>query len=274
MKSLRMLPISKIPVQVCQELVFFFMDIDDTFTTNGKITAEAYQALWDLHASGIKVIPVTGRPAGWCDMIVRFWPVEAVIGENGAFYFSYQKKTMIRKRFQSVSDRSRGQTLLKTLRNRVLNEIPGCAISADQPYRIADLAIDYCEDVPALSQESVDQICAIAQALGLNYKVSSIHVNCWYGHHDKLSCLKNFLLDYTGESLERLQSKILFVGDSPNDEPLFSALDHSIAVANIHEFLLQMTHHPTYVAEKHSGDGFQEIVSVVLNKRFNSEIFV
>ncbi len=276
MKPPRMLPLHKIPTHICQNLVYFFMDIDDTFTSNGKITAEAYQALWDLHTCGVKVVPVTGRPAGWCDMIARFWPVEAVIGENGAFYFSYQNqtKTMIRKHFQTESDRLKGKFLLNILQDRVLKEIPGCAISADQPFRIADLAIDYCEDVPALSQESVEHICAIAKSLGLNYKISSIHVNCWYGNHDKLSCLKNFLQDFAGESMERLQQKIMFVGDSPNDEPLFSALDHSIAVANIHEFLPQMIHHPTYIAEKYSGDGFQEIVHHILKKRFNSEVFV
>jgi hypothetical protein len=60
-------------------------DIDDTFTTDGKVTSKAFESLWNISKSGLKVIPVTGRPAGWCDHIARMWPVTGVIGENGAF---------------------------------------------------------------------------------------------------------------------------------------------------------------------------------------------
>lgn len=271
MNSPRLLPLNAIPVQVCKQLHYFFMDIDDTFTTSGKITAGAFHALWHLHESGVKIVPVTGRPAGWCDMIARFWPVEAVIGENGAFYYAYHSsiRKMTRRYFQSETDRSRGKRLLKTLRSRVLKDVPGCAISADQPFRTADLAIDYCEDVPEISGESVEKICAIARSLGLNYKVSSIHVNCWYGSYDKLSSLHEFLSDHTGMPLDQMQSRIMFTGDSPNDEPLFSAVEHSIAVANIRAFLSHMTHYPKYIAPTCSGEGFQEIVRHVLKTRSN-----
>jgi HAD superfamily hydrolase (TIGR01484 family) len=273
MKTTHLLPLDAIPVQVCKQLHYFFMDIDDTFTTCGKITAGAFHALWQLHDAGVKVVPVTGRPAGWCDMIARFWPVEAVIGENGAFYYLYHSgnRKMVRRYFQSEPDRSRGKNLLETLRSRVLKEVPGCAISADQPFRTADLAIDYCEDVPELSRDSVGRICAIARALGLNCKVSSIHVNCWYGTYDKLSSVREFLFDQAGMSLVQMQSSIMFAGDSPNDEPLFSAVEHSTAVANIHDFLSQMTHYPKYVAQKCSGEGFHEIVAQILRKRTNRQ---
>ncbi|MDR0448042.1 MAG: HAD hydrolase family protein, partial [Treponema sp.] len=63
---------------------YVLMDIDDTLTTGGKLSAPAYTALWRLHEAGLKVIPITGRPAGWCDLIAREWPVDAVVGENGA----------------------------------------------------------------------------------------------------------------------------------------------------------------------------------------------
>ena len=64
-------------------------DIDDTLTTHGKLTAAAYAALERLQRAGKLVIPITGRPAGWCDHIARMWPVDAVVGENGAFYMRY-----------------------------------------------------------------------------------------------------------------------------------------------------------------------------------------
>src|SRR4051812_18334202 len=68
-------------------LVGVCLDIDDTLSTEGQLTADAYEALWRLKAAGHAVVPITGRPAGWCDHIARFWPVDAVVGENGAFTF-------------------------------------------------------------------------------------------------------------------------------------------------------------------------------------------
>ena len=40
-------------------------DIDDTLTTEGAITPDALQALADLKAAGLHVVPITGRPVGW-----------------------------------------------------------------------------------------------------------------------------------------------------------------------------------------------------------------
>ncbi len=99
------------------------------------------------------VVPVTGRPAGWCDHIARMWPVDAVVGENGAFYFRYDHAkrarcsgalSMTTQRAQAIRQR------LAVVRDRILAAVPGCAVAADQHYREADLAIDYCEDVPRL----------------------------------------------------------------------------------------------------------------------------
>ncbi|HBF34949.1 TPA: HAD family hydrolase, partial [Candidatus Sumerlaeota bacterium] len=75
-----------------------FTDIDETVSTRGRITSRAYDALWRLHDAGFKVVPVTGRSAGWCDHIARFWPVDAVVGENGGFYF-YHDGTRLKRRF-------------------------------------------------------------------------------------------------------------------------------------------------------------------------------
>ena len=64
-------------------------DIDDTVTTEGRLTSEAYCAMEALQRAGYILVPVTGRCAGWCDHIARMWPVNAIVGENGAFYFRY-----------------------------------------------------------------------------------------------------------------------------------------------------------------------------------------
>jgi len=265
------LPIRKIPSDLCRNLKIFFTDIDDTITSRGLLTAESFSALWRLYKAGIEVVPVTGRPAGWCDHIARMWPVTAVIGENGAFYYSYDRDGRKMRRVFLISERDRveGQKKLERLRQRVLKEVPASRIAADQPFRITDLAIDFCEDVlPPLSSEAIGTICSIIEEEGAAYKISSIHINCWYGSFDKVTGVRRFLAD-RGQDLssDEVQDGVVFAGDSPNDEPMFAALRHSIAVANIRSFLDDLHHFPTYTTEQESAGGFNEAVQTILEKR-------
>src|SRR5437763_16932593 len=136
---------------------FLLLDIDDTLTTDGRLTAAAYAALERLSQRGLRVIPVTGRPAGWCDLIARFWPVDAVVGENGAFWFRHDAKAHKLVKRYVIEDKERlrrGERLL-SIAERILEEVPGCAIASDQRYREADIAIDFREDVVELPREKV-----------------------------------------------------------------------------------------------------------------------
>src|SRR6476469_7925960 len=83
-----------------------FFDIDDTLKTDGVLRADAYGAMECLHDARIMTIPLTGRPAGWCDHIARMWPVDGVVGENGAFYFRYDDsaRKMLRVYGQSAEE--------------------------------------------------------------------------------------------------------------------------------------------------------------------------
>jgi len=264
-------PINQIPVSLCRSLKILFCDIDDTITTDGLLTSESFSALWRLHRAGIEVVPVTGRPAGWCDHIARMWPVAAVIGENGAFTYSYDrdKRQMRRVSLIDEQERKKGRERLERVRERVLREVPASRIAADQQFRITDLAIDFCEDVvPPLSREEIDRICSIIEEEGATYKISSIHINCWFGSFDKVSGVRRFLSD-RGQELdsEDVRDSIAFIGDSPNDEPLFATLPHTIAVANIRTFLDRLSHLPAYVTEKPSAEGFAEAAEVILQNR-------
>jgi len=263
------LDISSIPRSFCNDLEYLFTDIDDTITTNGMMPAGALEDIWKLSKAGVKVVLVTGRPAGWCDYFARMWPVAGIIGENGAFYFSYNrnKKKMMRVYLQTAIERQADQDGLERISSRVLSEVPGAGISADQPFRIADLAIDFCEDVPPLGEESINKICRIIEEEGAVYKVSSIHINCWFGDYDKLTCFDRFLMDFTGSSLENMQEKVIYIGDSPNDEPMFRKLKHTAAVNNIVNFLDRMEYYPVYKSSRDSGDGFKEIIDTILTKR-------
>ncbi len=261
------LPIAQIPAGACRGLRFFFTDLDDTLTTGGLIPVATFQALWRLHGAGIPVVVVTGRPAGWCDHIARMWPVAAVIGENGAFHYAYDREArrMERRYLLPEAARRRGREGLERVRRRVLEEVPGCGISADQPFRLFDLAVDIREDVAPLGDAAIDRICRIAQEEGATCKVSSIHVNCWYGDFDKVRGVRALLEGMGG--LEGLQERAAFIGDSPNDEPLFEALPLSIGVANLLPFLPRIRALPGYLTRGGGAEGFLEAAETILSKR-------
>jgi len=262
-------PVRDLPAGFCRGLTHFFTDIDDTLTTDGMIPAGAFRALWDLARAGVRVVAVTGRPAGWCDHIARMWPVAGVVGENGAFVYTYDRdRRRMTRRFSDprLGDPARRDALHAVAR-RVLKEVPGTALASDQAFRLSDIAIDYCEDVPRLPPESVDAICRILQEEGVRFKVSSIHVNFWQGEFDKMTGVRRFLSDEDGLSFDAVSETAVFIGDSPNDEPLFEAFPHSVAVGNLRRFLDRLSSFPEYITDADSGAGFCEAVSEVLRKR-------
>ena len=148
-----MLPLAEFDQVTARSVRAVLTDIDDTLTDNGRLPANAYAALEALHEAGLIVVPVTGRPAGWCDLIARQWPVDAVVGENGALWFRYDDaaRRMQRVYRRSAAERAADRARLDTVAAEVLAEVPGTAIAADQPFRVSDLAIDFREDVPPLS---------------------------------------------------------------------------------------------------------------------------
>jgi len=261
--------IKDIPVEFCKDLEYFFTDIDDTITNNGLLPASSLNQIWKLHNAGIKVVLITGRPAGWCDYFSRMWPIDGVIGENGAFYYSFDRKHSNFERVYYLTEKERieNRKKLNKIRERVLTEVPSCGIASDQDFRLFDLAIDFCEDVSRISDNDFNKILKILKEEKAIYKVSSIHINCWYGDYNKVSCLRKYLKDRAGKSINEMQDKIFFTGDSPNDEPIFQEMKHTGAVANINNFLGQMDFYPSYVASKNTSDGFKEIVDIILKKR-------
>ena len=244
-------------------------DIDDTLTTEGRLTAAAYAAVEALKHAGLIVVPVTGRPAGWCDHIARMWPVDGVVGENGAcyFFFDHAEKKLQHRFVKTVAERHADRRRLTTIAERILREVPGSAFASDQRYREADIAIDFCEDVPALSREEIQRIKAIMESEGLTAKVSSIHVNGWIGVVDKLSTTKLFMREQYDLDLDLHKNEFVFVGDSPNDEPMFGYFPHSIGVANVSNFPDVMLMKPAYVTEASCGSGFAELAAALLTSR-------
>ncbi len=242
-------------------------DIDDTLTMNGLLPSASLAALEALSAAGMIVIPVTGRPAGWCDHFVRMWPVDAVVGENGALYFSYNRKArkMTSGFAKTFEERQRDRSRLNDLRERILTEVPGAGIASDQDYRIADLAIDFCEDVDPLPPDRVARIVAIFEEAGATAKVSSIHVNGWFGDYDKLTMTGRCLRELLGIDLQIQNEEIVFAGDSPNDAPMFAFFKNSVGVANVRSAILPAE--PTWVTQGESAAGFCELAAALLEAK-------
>ena len=260
--------IQRFPKEEKRKIRYVLTDIDDTLTVDGRLPAVAFSAMEALHHAGIRVVPITGRPAGWCDHIARMWPVDGLVGENGAFYFCYDApgKKMIRRYWKPQAERAADRLRLEVIRQRVLAEVPGCAVAADQPYREADLAIDFCEDVDPLPLSAAVAIKAIFEAAGATAKISSIHVNGWFGDYDKLSMTRLLFAEIFKVDLDAVRDQVVFCGDSPNDAPMFAHFSHAVGVANIRAFDGRLDASPAWITRGEGGIGFAEMVAVLLDR--------
>jgi HAD superfamily hydrolase (TIGR01484 family) len=263
--------LSKFPIHHLQAIEYVLCDIDDTISTDGCLTPAAYSALWRLQNAGFKIIPVTGRPAGWCDHFARMWPINAIVGENGAFYFRYDPENKIfHKRFYAdLKTRKSNRRQIDKIAEIILRDVPGCALTSDQPYREADIAIDFREDVSVLSQCDILRIVSIMEQNGMTAKVSSIHVNGWIGDYDKLSMTGYLFQEVFGCDINLEKNKIVFIGDSPNDQPMFNFFPNSVGVANVKNFTSQLIYEPTYITELEAGSGFVELTDLLIANHLN-----
>jgi len=257
-------PIAELPAGAARSVRAVLFDIDDTITQDGLLLEESYSAMWALRRAGIAPIPVTGRPAGWCDLIAREWPVAGVVGENGAFAY-YMKNGLLERFFHpEAPDAVETRRRLDALGQKALAAFPGLRLAKDQPFRLFDEALDFAEEEPKLSLDVARQVKEFCEAEGAIAKVSSIHVNAWFGHYDKLSCSELFLSRILGIDPIKNPDSVMFFGDSPNDEPMFRRFDLACGVANVRKYEGLIASPPAYVTNKPYGYGFAEGCSVLL----------
>jgi HAD superfamily hydrolase (TIGR01484 family) len=254
-------PLSELDARDVRLVLF---DIDDTLTTAGKLTAPAYAALESLQRSGRRTVAVTGRPAGFCDQVARLWPVDAVVGENGGFYFWFSDGKLHREYREGADVRARNRQRLSEIGRKTALAVPGCAVASDARYRETDLAIDYAEEVPPLPLEAAERIAQLMRREGLHVTMSSIHVHGWFGDYDKLATVRELLRRQFGMDVDRDQAAAVYVGDSPNDASMFGFFAKSVGVANVRRFAGRMAAEPKYVTASPFGAGFAELVAHLL----------
>jgi HAD superfamily hydrolase (TIGR01484 family) len=253
-----------------------FTDIDDTLTTEGAITPDALQALAALKAAGFHVIPITGRPVGWSEPFAQSWPVDAIVAENGAVALLSSQielqplsggRSPLSKRYQQDElTRLANYTRMQQVAARVVREVAGAVISEDSHGRETDIAIDHSEFVH-LPPAAIAQAVAIMQNEGMNATVSSIHINGWFGAHNKLEGARWIVRELFGRDLDTEMANWVYVGDSTNDQLMFEAFPHSVGVANIRRFEAELSHKPRYITDGERGAGFTEVAAALLATR-------
>lgn len=260
-------------------LLGIFTDIDDTLTTDGAITSDALAALHDLKAAGLHVIPITGRPVGWSERFAAAWPVDAVVAENGAVALRLasaenlskndlqrlsDKRLQLSKIYQQdAATRAVNFAAMRAVLEAIERQVPGARRAQDSAGRETDIAIDHSE-FTHLPQTTIDRCVGLMREAGMVATVSSIHINGWFGAHNKWEGARWIVRELFGRELSQETARWVYVGDSSNDQIMFEHFGHSVGVANIARFVPQLTHLPRFVTRGERGTGFAELARHLL----------
>ncbi len=246
-----------------KDIKWVLTDVDDTLTCDGMLPPETLVALTQLRENGIKVIAVTGACAGWCDHIAQLWPVDAVLGENGAFTLQKEDGQLQISSFVSLDAMREQQAELKKQVEEILSEYRDLELTLDQAYRLCEVAIDIGQNRPKVDDDIIHEVVEKIHALGAHATASSIHINAWYGEHSKKVSSLAFLTKQ-GLTAAEMQKHACYIGDSMNDQAMFATLTHSVGVANIFNYWNKLSAFPTVVMNKPGGYGFAEFTQQLL----------
>lgn len=262
-----MQPLTAWPSSASSRLRGVLTDIDDTLTTAGAITHDALQALADLKAAGLAVVAITGRSVGWSLPFAASWPVDAIVAENGAVALLRTAAGGVEKRYQQdAATRATHFARMQQVLAQIERDIPDAQRATDSGGRETDIAVDHSEFVQ-LDPARIDQVVLAMRQAGMHATVSSIHVNGWYGDHDKLQGARWILRELWQRELDAEIDHWAYVGDSTNDVRMFEAFALSVGVANIARFVPQLAHLPRYVTQAERGAGFAEFARQILAQR-------
>jgi len=260
-----MRPLAEIPRQVLGNVRTVVFDVDDTLTTHGTLTGEAFAALWSLADAGLRLVPVTGRPLGWTDAMAASWPVTLAVGENGAGWSLRRGRALEVGYYHDEPSRRAQEERLAVIRRRVAEELPAVRLASDQPARRCDLAYDVGER-ERLDDASLERLSSLIEEHGARPLVSSVHAHAIAGDWDKARGVARAAHAALGVELEAPAelARWLFVGDSGNDAAAFELFSASVGVANVRDHLHRLPTPPRWVTEAERGAGFAELARAIL----------
>ena len=245
--------------QPAMPIVGLLTDIDDTLTTDGAVPDAVVQAIAALKAQGLAVVPITGRPVGWSVPFAQAWPVDAIVAENGAVALRRNASGGLDKLYQQdEATRAANFAKMQAVLAQIEATVPGAKRATDSAGRECDIAVDHSE-FTHLPQAQIDQCVQIMRDAGMNATVSSIHINGWFGDHNKLEGARWIVKTLFGRDLDAEMGQWCYIGDSTNDQLMFQHFENSFGVANIARFVPQLKHLPRYVTRGERGAGFIEL---------------
>ncbi|MFZ6657550.1 HAD family hydrolase [Undibacterium sp. TJN19] len=265
---MNMQALSEWPSAQRQQVQGILTDIDDTFTTHGKISVSSLDALDRARLAGLKRIAVTGRPSYWTLPLLRLCDFDAVIAENGASAFWLDKQGQQQAQFYADAEtRREHRQQLDAFAVVMQRHFPHILPAADAPQRIGDLAFDIAENIPAISMTELDEVVALMHEHGFHATTSSIHAHASVVPFSKQSMSQQVLEQVFGVTDEAACRSYVFIGDSANDASMFAHYPMSVGVANVRKFLDRFDSHPRYVTQAEYGAGFVELVDFMLKDK-------
>lgn len=262
-----MWPLNALSASEAQALRGLLFDVDDTILDCGALRVEALQALYRLRSAGLLLIAVTGRPASWGHVLLRQWPLEGVVAENGGVALKQSEGRIQLLDRLSPDERSRARARLSELVGELRQRYPELAPADDVAGRHADYSFDIAE-ATQVTETIVRQASAWARAAGARVVRSSIQLHVSFDVDDKASGVLRFLNQLEGTDATAARRQFAFVGDSENDAACFAAFRTTFAVRNVRG---SFTISPRYVTTLPYGRGFAQVANALIDKRCPAE---
>jgi len=223
--------ISSLSKLEAQSLLGVLFDLDDTFLEHTTLTLAAYRALFSLREVGLSLIVLTGRPASWAEMIVRMWPVDAAIAENGSVAYTLHNRVPVLLDPAAGERRASRRARLERLVQQVRKELPELCPANDVVGRLTDYTFDIGE-TERPSALVVERAIEIAHQHGARTTRSSVHLHLTFDRMDKGSGAIA-LLSHLGHDATSVRNQFAFIGDSQNDASAFATFSSSCGVKNL-----------------------------------------
>lgn len=257
-----MTPIERLTREEARRLDGLLFDLDDTLLDHGRLTEAAFGSLFRLREAGLRLAAVTGRPAGWGEVLARQWPIDGAVTENGAiavFSDSGRLRRLDGADGGRAQLRQRLHSIVEALRVRVPELVP----TDDVASRLSDYTFDIGEQRRA-APATIENATALARELGARTITSSVHLHVTLDGDDKASGTVRFLRRRFGLDATTCRFRFAYIGDSENDEACFSAFSTTLAVRN---FQGRPTVPPRFITRGQRAAGFVEAVNTLLERR-------